>query len=82
MSDLGLCECGQPLADGGIVGVYCIAGWKCPEYKRISNSIFINWNLRPLGVSRMADNDRAVLVCFNRAPTDNELREIHEKLKK
>lgn len=37
--------------------------------------------LRAFGVSRMADNERAVLVSFDRAPTDDELGDIHEALR-
>jgi hypothetical protein len=77
---LGNCECGEPLADGGPVGVYCTAGWKCPTVRKMVQSI--RWFLRPLGVSRVSDNDKVLMVSFNRVPTDDELREIHEKLKK
>ncbi len=34
--------------------------------------------LRVFGVSRMSDNDKAVLVSFNRKLTDEELRFFHE----
>lgn len=36
--------------------------------------------LRAVGVARMHDNDQAVLVCFDRKPTDDELREVHDTL--
>ena len=36
--------------------------------------------LRAYGVTRMADNQQAVLVVFHRRPTDDELRSIHELL--
>lgn len=37
--------------------------------------------LRALGVARMADNECAILVCFNRAPSDDELRALHDALR-
>ena len=37
--------------------------------------------LRTLGVARMADNECAILVCFNRAPSDDELRTLHDALR-
>lgn len=40
-----------------------------------------NQALRALGVGRMADNTKAILVSFNRAPTDDELRGLHELLR-
>ena len=33
------------------------------------------------GVSRMADNDRAVLVSFSRFLSDDELRDLHNFLR-
>lgn len=47
---------------------------------------FKPWNKRPtaskvVGVSRMADNDRAVLVGLKDHPTDDELRSLHEFLR-
>lgn len=33
--NLGFCECGAPLADGGTVGLYCTRGIECPEAKKI-----------------------------------------------
>ncbi len=36
-------------------------------------------SLKPRGVARMHDNDKAVLVMFDRKPTDNELRLLHEQ---
>jgi hypothetical protein len=36
--------------------------------------------VRAVGVARMQDNDRAVLVCFDRKPTDDELRDVHDTL--
>lgn len=36
---------------------------------------------RPVGVSRVADNDCVVSVAFNRRPTDDELRFLHGHLK-
>jgi hypothetical protein len=38
-------------------------------------------DLRPQGVSRLKDNPYALLVSFNRAPTDDELRSIHDYLR-
>jgi len=37
--------------------------------------------LQVSGVGRMGDNSKALLVSFNRTPTDEELRTIHDKLK-
>lgn len=34
-----------------------------------------------IGVSRMFDNKRAALICFDREPTDDELRDMHETLR-
>ena len=34
-----------------------------------------------LGVSRMADNPCAVLVCFRRELTDDELRRFHDDIR-
>lgn len=41
------------------------------------------WRARPrvLGVGRMGDNPRAVLVSLERAPTDDELRALHDYLR-
>jgi hypothetical protein len=36
--------------------------------------------LRAVGVARMHDNEQAVLVCFDRKPTDDELRDVHDTL--
>lgn len=38
-------------------------------------------NPRLWGVSRVADNEQAVLLSFDRRPTDDELRDIHERLR-
>jgi len=35
---------------------------------------------RATGISRLADNDRALLISFARKPSDDELRDIHEHL--
>jgi hypothetical protein len=35
---------------------------------------------RACGVSRMADNDKAVLISFERPLTDDELRQFHDAL--
>jgi len=37
--------------------------------------------IRVQGVSRMADNDKAILLSFNRAISDDELRALHEYLR-
>ena len=37
-------------------------------------------SLRVFGVTRMADNEQAVLIVFQRRPTDDELRSLHESL--
>lgn len=37
--------------------------------------------MKSIGVSRMFDNEKAVLVSFDRRPTDDELRAIHERLR-
>ena len=39
--------------------------------------------LRPpelLGISRMADNNKAILISFKESPTDDQLRALHDKL--
>lgn len=36
--ELGNCECGAPLADGGTVGVYCTRGIECPVVQQILTS--------------------------------------------
>jgi hypothetical protein len=33
---------------------------------------------KALGVSRMADNDRAILVSFSKMLTDDEMRDFHD----
>lgn len=33
------------------------------------------------GVSRVADNSKALLVSFDREPTDDDIRALHEGLK-
>lgn len=38
------------------------------------------FDLRAYGVTRMADNDQAILVSFSRKPTDDELRALHDVL--
>lgn len=38
------------------------------------------FDLRAYGVSRMADNEQAILVSFSRKPSDDELRALHEVL--
>lgn len=35
----------------------------------------------PWGVSRMADNDKALLVSFRARPTDDDLRNLHELIR-
>ncbi len=37
-------------------------------------------HLKPLGIGRMDDNGRALLISFNRVPTDQELRMIHDAI--
>lgn len=37
--------------------------------------------LRAIGVSRLFDNDRALLLILDRKPTDEELRAVHEHLR-
>lgn len=34
----------------------------------------------PRGISRMADNEKALLLSFDSPPTDDEMRSIHEFL--
>lgn len=36
--------------------------------------------LRCIGVSRDAENEKALVLCFNRAPDDQEFRAIHDRL--
>lgn len=36
--------------------------------------------IRACGIGRMADNDKALLVYFDRRPTDDEMRDIHDRL--
>lgn len=36
---------------------------------------------RASGISRVADNERALLVSFARRPSDDEMRAIHARLK-
>jgi len=36
---------------------------------------------QPVGISRMADNDRSLLVSFRGVPTDDAMRAVHELLK-
>ena len=36
--------------------------------------------LRALGVGRDAGNEKALLVCFNRKPSDDEMRALHDLL--
>lgn len=51
--------------------------WLHPATERCSNP----WHLpKAVGVGRVADNERALLVCYNRRPTDDEIRGIHELL--
>lgn len=38
-------------------------------------------NLRVLGVGRDAENEKAVLLCCNRRPSDDEMRVIHAILR-
>ncbi len=38
--------------------------------------------LRAVGVSRVADNDGVALVFFNRRPSDDELRALHDSLRR
>lgn len=38
--------------------------------------------LRVWGVSRMADNEKALLVSFNRRLTDDEMRFLHEVIER
>ncbi len=37
--------------------------------------------LKCLGTSRVMDNSKALLVAFNRRPTDGDLRALDDKLK-
>jgi hypothetical protein len=37
--------------------------------------------LRVFGVSRLADNDKAVLISFSEPLTDDQLRHLHEYLR-
>ncbi len=37
-------------------------------------------SLKAIGVNRMGDNPQAILVHFNREPTDDELRALHDAL--
>lgn len=75
----GICECGWVEADAGTIGVYC-TNPDCPVERRIRQSV--TWPIRVMGVSRVADNDKVLMISFNRKPTDDKIREIHEKLKK
>ena len=34
--------------------------------------------LKARGVGRVADNDKAIMVCFDRRLSDNEMRELHD----
>lgn len=38
-------------------------------------------SVKPWGVSRMADNDKALLVSFRAPPTDDDLRNLHELIR-
>jgi hypothetical protein len=38
-------------------------------------------NPKVRGVSRMGDNPKALLVCFDREPSDDDIRALHEALK-
>ena len=38
--------------------------------------------IRVVGVGRMFDNDKALLLMFGRKPTDDELRIIHDRIGK
>lgn len=38
--------------------------------------------LRVIGVSRDAENNKVLLVSFTRQPSDKELREFHDRLTK
>ena len=40
----------------------------------------VTHTLHAVGVARMHDNDKAILVMLERRPTDDELRDIHELL--
>jgi hypothetical protein len=40
----------------------------------------VTHTLHAVGVARMHDNDRAILVMLERRPTDDELRDLHESL--
>lgn len=37
--------------------------------------------LKCVGVSRDVENEKALALCFNRIPDDNEIRIIHDNLK-
>lgn len=78
---LGKCECGAPLEDGGVIGLYCSAGLECPVERKLFQSIRWHQYLKAIGISRMSDNEKALLVCFNRKPTDDEMRRIHDMLR-
>jgi hypothetical protein len=41
----------------------------------------VSTDLRLWGVSRVADNEQALLLSFDRRPTDDELRALHERFK-
>jgi hypothetical protein len=41
----------------------------------------VSTDLRLWGVSRVADNEQALMLSFDRSPTDDELRAIHERFR-
>lgn len=51
---------------------------QCPRCGRAHRHLGEPPGLKPRGISRMADNDRAVLLTFDRPLTDDELRQLHE----
>lgn len=76
-----LCDCGACLFDGAFhEGFYdaenrAVAAWNC----RATNAAPAEGRKLPpiLGVSRVADNPRAVLLILRHEPTDDDLRSIH-----
>lgn len=49
-----------------------------PRLTRLSEA---NAPPRVLGVSRVADNQRAILVSLDRSPTDDEMRALHDAMR-
>lgn len=65
-----------------IIGCDC-EGAKAARAEAIHKQIKDAFNrLRVAGVSRVGDNAKVLMVSFDREPTDDELRKVHQHLER